>query len=145
MKSHPALSVVSPAGDLIRSGEKILEIRQWSPDSIPLRDLVIVQNKIRLSSDGVTDDPDGEAIAIVDIESVKEWHESEMDEACASYWEPGWKAWRMSNVRPLFLEGRLPARLRIYSVDLPDDKHGVPNKTDEGNGSNGICRVRGLR
>ena len=120
MKSHFALSVVAPAGDLIRSGKKTLEIRQWLPDSLPLRDLVIIQNKIRLSSEGVTEDPDGRAVAIVDVESVDEWKESEVDEACASYWEPGWKAWRLNNVRPLSLQDRFPARLRIYSVDLPE-------------------------
>ncbi len=120
MKSHFALSVVAPAGDRIRSGEKNLEIRQWSPGSIPLRDLVIVQNKIRLSSVGVTDDPDGEIVAVVDIESVDEWKQHEMSEACASCWEPGWKAWRLSNVRPIYLKGRYPARLRIYSIELPE-------------------------
>ena len=120
MKTHPALSVVAPAGDLIRSGEKTLEIRQWSPDAVPLRDLVIIQNKIRLSSDGLTDDPDGKAVAIVDVESVEEWKESEINEACASYWESGWKAWQLVNVRPLYLDDRYPARLRIYSIDLPE-------------------------
>jgi len=118
MKSHFALSVVSPAGDRIRSGKKTLEVRQWEPESLPLRNLVIIQNKIRLSSQGVTEDPDGEAVAIVDVESAEEWKENEIDEACASYWEPGWKAWRLTNVRPLSLDLRFPARLRIYSIDL---------------------------
>ncbi|MEO5916803.1 MAG: ASCH domain-containing protein [Luteolibacter sp.] len=119
MKPHLALSVLAPAGELIRSGRKTLEIRQWCPESIPLRDLVIVQNKNRLSRDGVTDDPDGEVMAIVDVESVEEWNENEMNEACASCWEPGWMAWRLSSVRPVHLDGRFPARLRIYSIDLP--------------------------
>jgi hypothetical protein len=119
MQTYPALSIVAPAGERIRSGRKTLEIRQWIPESIPFRDLVIVQNRIRLSSTGVTDDPDGEAVAIVDIDSVDEWRETEISEACASYWEPGWKAWRLSNIRPLYLSERFPARLRIYSIDLP--------------------------
>lgn len=121
MKSHPALSVVAPAGDWIRSGRKTLEIRRWSPDSIPLRDLVIVQNQIRLSGDGMTEDPDGEAVAIVDVESVEEWKENEINEACATYWESGWKAWRLTNLRPLHLDGRYPARLKIYPIDLPGE------------------------
>lgn len=86
MKSYAALSVAVPAGDRIRSGKKTLEIRQWSPESVPLRDLVIVQNKTRLSSNGVTEDPHGEAVAIVDVESVEEWKENEVNEACVSYW-----------------------------------------------------------
>ncbi len=101
-------------------GRRTLEIRQWSPESLPLRDLVIVQNKIRLSSAGVTEDPDGEVVAIADVESVDDWKPHEMNEACASYWEPGWTAWRLGNVRPLFLKSRYPARLRIYSIDLPE-------------------------
>jgi len=120
MKSHAALSVVFPAGEQIRSGEKSLEIRRWSPESIPLRDLVIVQNKVRLSRSGITDDPCGEAVAIVDVESVEEWKEDEVNEACASCWEPGWTAWRLSNIRPLCLDERFPARLRIYAVELPE-------------------------
>jgi len=87
---------------------------------LPLRDLVIVQNRIRLSSEGVTHDPEGEAVAIVDVVSVAEWQADEIDEACASYWEDGWIGWRLSNVRPLYSSGRVPARLRIYSVDLPE-------------------------
>lgn len=120
MKPHSALSVLAPAGDLIRSGRKILEIREWSPESLPLRDLVIVQNQIRLSRDGVTDDPDGEVMAIVDVESVEEWKENEMNEACGSGWEAGWMAWRLSNVRPIHVDGRFPARLRVYPIDLPE-------------------------
>lgn len=76
MKSHPALSVIAPAGDLIRSGKKTLEIRQWIPESIPLRDLVIVQNKIRLSRDGVSDDPDGDDSK---SRSHDEWHHLRFD------------------------------------------------------------------
>lgn len=119
MKSHPALSVVAPAGDRIRSGLKTLEIRQWSPETVPLRDLVIIQNKVRLSSEGVQEDPDGELMAIVDVESVGEWKEHELIQSCSAYWEPGWKAWRLSNIRPLSSDGRFPARLRIYWIELP--------------------------
>ncbi|MGF1656066.1 MAG: ASCH domain-containing protein [Verrucomicrobiales bacterium] len=120
MKSYFALSVLAPAGDRILAGEKTLEIRQWRPESLPLRDLVIVQNKIRLSSAGISEDLDGEAIAMVDVESVDDWKPHERSEACAAYWEPGWKAWRLSNVRPWSLKGAYPARLRVYTIDLAE-------------------------
>ncbi len=58
-RTYSALSVVAPAGDRIRTGQKTLEIRQWKPDGLPLRDLVIVQNTLRLSSNGITEDPNG--------------------------------------------------------------------------------------
>lgn len=120
MKPSLALSVLAPAGNLIVSGKKTLEVRQWQPDLLPLRDLVIVQNTIRLSSGGVTEDPNGRAVALVDIEAVAAWRETQIAEACATYWEPGWMAWRISNLRPLKLEVRVPARLRIYPLDLPE-------------------------
>lgn len=119
MNQYPALSVVFPAGDLVRSGRKTIEVRQWTPETLPLRDLVIIQNQQRLSSNGITEDPDGRAVAIVDIESVEDWKEDQINEACASYWEPGWKAWLLTNVRPLELETPFLARLRIYSIVLP--------------------------
>lgn len=117
--THPALSVVAPAGDWIRDGKKTLEIRRWQPETMPLRNLVIVQNSIRLSSEGMTEDPDGTAVALVDVESVEAWREEDVEPACASYWEPGWLAWRLVNVRPLTPPLLCPARLRIYSVELP--------------------------
>ncbi|MGC4015070.1 MAG: ASCH domain-containing protein [Luteolibacter sp.] len=115
-----ALSVVAPAGNLIRAGVKTLEVRRWVPDVLPLRDLVIVQNKIRLSTEGVTEDAEGEAVALVDIEAVGEWREDQLAEACGSWWEPGWKAWRLTNVRPIEVPSRVPARLGIYEIDLPE-------------------------
>jgi hypothetical protein len=118
MSAFSALSVVSPAGDMIRSGKKTLEIRQWKPDSVPLLNLVIVQNQIRLSRNGVMEDPHGKAVALVDVTSVADWKEEELEMACGSYWAPGIFAWRLSNVRPLDLDYPVPARLRIYTVDL---------------------------
>lgn len=120
MPTCKALSVVVRAGDNIRSGHKTLEIRDWVPEELPLRNLVIIQNRTRLSSNGITEDPDGEAVAIVDIETITDWQEEELEAACASHWEPGWKAWQLSNVRPLHLAERFPARLRIYNVELPE-------------------------
>lgn len=117
---YPALSVVFPAGERIRSGKKTLEIRSWHPGTVPLRNLVIIQNRIRLGNDGIREDPDGEAVALVDVESVEEWKEADLAKACADFWEPGWLAWKLVNPRPLQLKGRFPARLRIYPVDLPE-------------------------
>ena len=54
--------------------------------------------------------------------AVTDWKEDELAKACGSYWEPGWFAWHLSNVRPLDLDFPLPARLRIYAVDgISDD------------------------
>ena len=85
MGSYLALSVIAPAGDLIRSGKKTLEIRQWAPETLPLRNLVIIQNTKRLSRDGLHEDPEGKVMALVDVDSVEEWKECEFEEACASF------------------------------------------------------------
>jgi len=118
MSAFSALSVVAPAGDWIRSGKKTLEVRKWKPDSLPLLDLVIVQNQVFLSRNGVTEDPHGKAVALVDVTSVSDWKEEELDLACGSSWAPGLFAWHLTNVRPVDVNHAVPARLRIYPVDL---------------------------
>ena len=119
-RTHPALSVVAPAGDLIRAGRKRLEIRQWKPATLPLNNLVIVQNQHRLSSTGLCEDPAGIIVALVDVVTVREWRKEDLAAACAETWEDGWLAWELQNVRPLDRRGMVPARLRIYEIDLPD-------------------------
>ena len=119
MKSYRALSIVAPGGDRIRSGEKRLEVRRWRPEiELPLRDLLIVQNRVRLGRGhgGVAEDSDGEAVALVDVVAVREWLECELEAACGSYWEPGWLAWELANVRAVRPEEPVVARLGIYEV-----------------------------
>ena len=119
-RTHLALSVVAPAGDLIRAGRKRLEIRQWKPAALPLNNLVIVQNRQRLSSAGLREDPEGTIVALVDVVTVREWRKEDLAAACAESWEEGWLAWELQNVRPINRCGKVPARLRIYEIDFPD-------------------------
>ena len=44
-----ALSIVAPNGANIAAGRKTLEIRSWRPPRLPLRDLLIVENRIFLT------------------------------------------------------------------------------------------------
>jgi hypothetical protein len=119
MTAHfTALSVVAPAGERIRDGAKRLEIRRWKPDTLPLRDLLIVQNRHRLSESGPQEDPAGVALALVDVVGVHPWREDELAASCASYWEAGWLAWELANVRPLDPVYPVPARRRLYVVAL---------------------------
>lgn len=121
MKTYLALSVVAPAGEQIRAGQKRLEIRKWQPDTLPLRDLLIIQNQQRLSHTGLREDLDGKVIALVDVVAVRAWRKEDLVAACAAQWEPGWLAWELVNVRPLDHCDTVPARLRIYEVKLPDE------------------------
>ncbi len=120
MKIYPALSVVTPAGSRIRSGRKTVEVRKWRPDVLPLRDLLIVQNEIRLSRSGVTEDPNGKVVALVDVVSVTGWEEAHLAASCAPYWKEGWLAWHLTNIRPLDWDVVIPARRRIYEVELSE-------------------------
>ena len=118
MKSYRALLVVKPAGDLIRSKSKRIEVRKWKPDVLPLLDLLIIQNNERLSAEK-EEDPEGVAVALVDVVSFRDWREEDLDASCAEKWEPGWLAWELSNIRAFDCSGFLPARRRIYSIALP--------------------------
>ncbi len=113
-----ALSVVRPSGSQIASGLKTIEVRPWVPDELPLQNLLIVENDAYLS-DRRPEDPDGRAVALVDVASVHPWTEAEVDAAFSSGWKPGYFAWVLSNVRPLPGEEIVPARLRLYEVVSP--------------------------
>lgn len=67
-RTYQALSIVAPAGQRISIGKKKLEIRSWQPASLPLKDLLIVENKNYLIQDG--DEEIGRVVAIVDIEAI---------------------------------------------------------------------------
>ena len=73
-----ALAVIAPAGDRIRSKEKRIEVRRWRPEVVPLCDPLIVQNKKRLSENGLKEDPDGVAVALVDVIAVREWRQDDL-------------------------------------------------------------------
>lgn len=131
MKKYLALSIVEPGGTNIRSGQKIIEVRKWKPNTLPLRDLVIVENSTHLSSDDISHDSKGKAVAIVDILSVSEWKEEELEDACGCYWEDGWLGWKISNVRPITYDHPVDAKLRIYQIELPDNIENLANKSSE--------------
>ncbi|MDA3872730.1 MAG: hypothetical protein PF795_02080 [Kiritimatiellae bacterium] len=59
-----ALSVIEMPGRAIASGKKTLEVRRWRPESLPLIDLVIVQNKRRLTVEDPIDQ-EGRVVAVV--------------------------------------------------------------------------------
>lgn len=106
------LSIVAPNGSNIAMGRKTLEIRKWRPQG-PVRNLLIVENAHFLTND-LPEEP-GIAVCSVDIIGYHDWLEHEIRAACASYWEPEWIAWEISNVRPIH---KFPAmaKKRIYTT-----------------------------
>ncbi len=117
MPRYTALSIVAPGGDRIASGQKTLEIRSWQPPQWPMRDLLIVQNTRYLRQDGECD-PDGVALALVDVLRVAAWTPDELLAACASQWSPGYFAWQLHRVRPLAHRPRVVAKRLLYEIEL---------------------------
>ncbi|MDN5512508.1 ASCH domain-containing protein [Acinetobacter sp.] len=115
-RNFAALSIVTPAGQRIAQGQKRLEIRSWQPEQLPLKDLVIVENKNYLSKAG--DGEAGMAVAIVDIESVHPWPKDEIEAASATYWAAGYWAWEISNVRPIDPPIAVQAKRKIYFIEM---------------------------
>ncbi|MEO7068325.1 MAG: ASCH domain-containing protein [Rhodanobacter sp.] len=114
-----ALSIVAPNGANIAAGRKTLEIRSWRPPLWPLRDLLIVENRIFLSGEDQVD-PDGIAVAVVDVEAVRAWLPSELDAACATEWKPDLWAWHVTHVRPVRGMFSFAARRKLYEVEVSE-------------------------
>lgn len=115
-----ALSIVAPNGRNIATGRKTLEIRSWRPPQWPLRDLLVIENRLFLNGEDEVD-PDGIAVALVDIDDVRPWQPSEMDAACATEWRAGMWAWHVTHVRPVAGALRLAARRKLYEVEIEVD------------------------
>ncbi len=116
LKQYTALSVVAPSAERIVQGLKTLEIRSWQPQTIPLKNLVIVENQHFLRNEG--EQEIGRALALVDIESIHVWQADEIEAACASYWAEGYFAWTMSNVRPFSQPVVCLAQRKLYTLEL---------------------------
>lgn len=115
-RQYHALSIVAPSATKIAQGLKTLEIRSWQPEQLPLKNLVIVENQRFLNNEN--DEDMGKIVAIVDIESVHTWRQDEFDAACATYWQEGYWAWVISNVRPIQNNKDVPAKRKIYLLEL---------------------------
>lgn len=112
-----ALSVVAPWGVRIARGIKTVEVRRWRPASLPLENLLIVENNRYLRRDGEID-PAGRAVAVVAIREVHNWRPDEVEAACASSYEAGWLAWTIEDVRPIEAPIVVTAARGIYEVHV---------------------------
>lgn len=59
-----------------------------------------MENERFLHNDGDEDD-NGIAVAIVRVKAVRPFILADMQAACASYFEDGWLAWVLSDIRPV--------------------------------------------
>ncbi|MFD2176090.1 ASCH domain-containing protein [Veronia pacifica] len=112
-----ALSVIKPWASMIAAGTKTLEIRSWKPDSLPMLNIALVENTVRLTEKG-QHDLDGQIVAIIDVTACKPWIKADCRNAgCEdSQFEEGWLAWEISNVRPLKRPVNAVARRKFYDL-----------------------------
>ncbi len=82
-----------------------------------------MENERFLHNDGDEDD-NGIAVAIVRVKAVRPFILADMQAACASYFEDGWLAWELSDIRPVTPPVTIRAARGIYEVDflLPDKR-----------------------
>lgn len=112
---YQALSVVAPSGQKIAQQIKTIEVRTWKPESLPLKNLLIVENQHYLLNEG--DEELGIALVLVDIEAVHPWREDERIAACANTWEDGYWAWEISNIR-LIRPIQVLAKRKLYQINI---------------------------
>lgn len=78
-----------------------------------------MENRIFLTREDQID-PDGIAVALVDIEDIDAWQASEFAAACASQGMRGLWAWRVSHVRPIGGCVRAEARRKLDEMGVSD-------------------------
>lgn len=100
---------------MIASGTKTLEIRCWAPGIGPAEDLLIVENTHYLREDG-EEEADGLPVALVNVRHVRPFALADMAAACATYFEEGWLAWELANIRPIQTSVKVRAARKIYVV-----------------------------
>ncbi len=94
-----------------------MEVRRWMPELLPSEDLLIVENGRFLTRDG-EEDADGLAVALVRVTAIRPFTRADLAAACAAFFEEGWLAWELGDVRPLPPGRRVRAARRIYEVDF---------------------------
>ncbi|HDZ9177982.1 MULTISPECIES: ASCH domain-containing protein [Vibrio] len=116
-----ALSVVEPWGTMIANKTKLLEIRTWRPEVLPMLNVALVQNSTRLTKDA-DEDLTGQVVAVVDIVSCEPWVKEDCEHSGCdeSEFESGWLAWKLSNVRKLDNPVKAIAKRKFY--DLADSE-----------------------
>lgn len=118
---YQALSILKPAVTNILLGKKNVEIRSWQPPSIPLYNIVLVQNEKYLTNQ--YDKDFGIALAIVDFTDIYPWTEGLFlaqgsETTMNKKWTPGYYVWAIENVRQL--ENPIPctAMKGIYNIEI---------------------------
>ena len=87
---------------------------------MPLRDLVIVENDNILTEKYPAEN--GRVVAMVDVVDVRPWEEKDMKASCVNVFENEWQAWVLSNIREISYPAAVPAKRKIYELELDDGR-----------------------
>ncbi|MCA9787149.1 MAG: hypothetical protein KC488_11390, partial [Candidatus Cloacimonetes bacterium] len=77
------------------------------------------------------EDPEGRAVALVDVVAVHPWRPDEVQAACSRGWQPGYWAWVLENVRAIESPRLVVARRGVYRVDEVTPSPGDAGRTPE--------------
>jgi len=87
---------------------------------LPLRDLIIVENDNILTEK--YSEESGRVVAMADVVAVRPWEENDLKTSCSAIYEKGWLAWILSNIRKIDYPYAVPAKRKIYELELDDAK-----------------------
>ncbi|KES17496.1 ASCH domain protein [Gilliamella apicola SCGC AB-598-I20] len=118
---YKTLSIMFPAVRNILNGSKKVEIRSWRPQTVPLKNIVLVENHHYLVHEEDCDD--GYALAIVDIIDIQPWTkdmflQQNNETKLNKQWSQGYYVWHLENIRKLDNPLKCIALKGIYEVDL---------------------------
>jgi len=115
---YKCLSIVKPNGNYIASGIKTIEVRRGELPSLPLKDLIIIENDSYLSKQ--YPEEIGMIVAMADVIDVRPWEEKDLIASCAKVYEKGYLAWILSNIRKISYPAQVPAKRKIYELELDE-------------------------
>ena len=81
-------------------------------------DLLIIENGVFLNNEG-DEDHAGRIVAIVRVAGTRPFVPADIGPACASYFEEGWLAGELVDVRPVASSQLVKAALGIYELEAP--------------------------
>ncbi|ALD01949.1 ASCH domain-containing protein [Acinetobacter albensis] len=111
-RKFSAPSIVAPNARRITHGMKTLELRSWQPEQLPVKDLLIIENKNFLNHPEA-EEQEG-AWALIDVDSVHILQPHEVGAECASDCAECYFAWQLSNILLIKNHVEASAKRKIY-------------------------------
>lgn len=105
-------SIVAPNARCIAETMKTLELRSWQHEQLPVKNLLIIENKNFLNHPEA-EEQEG-ALALIDVDSVHILKPHEVGAECASDCAECYFAWQLSNILLIKNHVEASAKRKIY-------------------------------